>query len=89
MANIYDAMVGALREHWNANSNAYPQRFELMPSSFESLVAERRLVNQSMNFPLILQKANWEGEFLGVAVQAASEGNVMVAADGTRVPLEA
>jgi len=27
MANIYDSMVSALREHWKANDNAYPQRF--------------------------------------------------------------
>ena len=86
MENIYDSMIGALREHWNANKNAYPQRFELTQSTFDGLLADRRLVNETMNYPLNL-KNGYEKEFLGVPVAVSPEGNAMVALDGTRVPL--
>ena len=86
MENIYDSMISALREHWKANNNAYPQRFELTQSTFDGLLADRRLVNETMNYPLNL-KNGYEKEFLGVPVAVSVEGNAMVAMDGTRVPL--
>jgi len=86
MINIYDSMISALREHWKANNNAYPQRFELTQSTFEGLLADRRLVNETMNFPLN-QKIGYDKEFMGVPVAVAAEGNAMVAMDGTRVLL--
>ena len=84
MANIYDSMVSALREHWKANDNAYPQRFELTQVTLEALVAARKLVNDTMNFK---KPAGWEGEFLGVPLVLSTEGDAMIAKDGTRVPL--
>lgn len=86
MTNIYDSMIGALREHWKANKNAYPQRFELTQSTFDGLLADRRLVNETMNYPLNL-KNGYEKEFLGVPVVASPEGNALIALDGTRVVL--
>ncbi len=86
MQNIYDSMIGTLREHWKTNKNAYPQRFELTQSTFDGLLADRRLVNETMNYPLNL-KNGYEKEFLGVPVAVSAEGNAMVALDGTRVPL--
>ena len=86
MANIYDSMVSALREHWKANDNAYPQRFELTQVTLDALVETRRIVNDTMNFK---KGAGWEGEFLGVPVVLSTEGDAMIAKDGARVPLSA
>ena len=86
MENIYDSMIGALREHWKVNKNAYPQRFELTQSTFDGLLADRRLVNETMYYPLNL-KNGYEKEFLGVPVAVSSEGNALIALDGSRVPL--
>lgn len=86
MENIYDSMVSALRDHWKANANAYPQRFELTQATLDGLVSDRRLVNETMNFPLN-QKVGYEKEFLGVPIQVSADGNVLVALNGERVPL--
>ena len=86
MANIYDSLVSALREHWKANDNAYPQRFELTQVTLEALVAARKLVNDTMNFK---KYPGWEKEFLGVPLVMSTEGDAMIAKDGTRVPLSA
>ena len=84
MANIYDSMVSALREHWKANDNAYPQRFELTQVTLDSLAATRKLVNDTMNFK---KGDGWEQEFLGVPLVLSTEGDAMIDKDGTRVPL--
>ena len=84
MANLYESMTGALREHWKANDNAYPQRFELTQVTLEALVAARKLVNDTMNFK---KYAGWEQEFLGVPVVLSTEGDAMIDKDGARVPL--
>ncbi len=86
MENIYDSMIDALREHWKANNNAYPQRFELTQSTLDGLLTDRRLVNETMNYPLNL-KNGYEKEFLGVPVQMSPEGNALIALNGSRVPL--
>lgn len=86
MSNIYDSMVSALRDHWKANANAYPQRFELTQATLDGLVSDRRLVNETMNFPLN-QKIGYEQEFLGVPLQVSEEGNALIVLDGTRVLL--
>ena len=86
MSNIYDSMVSALREHWKANDNAYPQRFELTPVTLDSLAATRKLVTDTMNFK---KGDGWEQEFLGVPLVLSPEGDAMIDKDGTRVPLSA
>ena len=86
MSSLYDSMTSALREHWKAHDNAYPQRFELTASALDALVAHRTLVNKTMNFSL---SSEFDKEFLGVPVVVSDAGNVMVAVDGTRVPLNA
>ena len=86
MPSLYDSMTSALREHWKAHDNAYPQRFELTASALDALVAHRTLVNKTMNFSL---NSEFGKEFLGVPVVVSDAGNVMVAVDGTRVPLGA
>lgn len=86
MSKIYDSMTSALREHWKAHDNAYPQRFELMQSTLDTLVAHRKLINDTMNFKL---NKGFSEVFMGVPIQVSVEGNALVAVDGTRVPLEA
>jgi len=80
-------MTSALREHWKANDGAYPQRFELLQSTYDAFVTDRRLVNTSMNFLENLQRKGWEDEFLGVPIAVSADGNAMVSANGDRVIL--
>ena len=84
MTDMYDTMVAALREHWKAHDNAYPQRFELTQSTWDALVEQRTLVNKTMNFN---QRTALGEDFLGVPMVVSNEGNALVAVDGTRVPL--
>lgn len=77
-------MTGALREHWKTHNNAYPQRFELTASAHASLVETRELVVTTMNYS---NRSALGEDFLGVPIVVSDAGNVMVAADGTRVSL--
>ena len=84
MANLYESMTGALREHWKTHNNAYPQRFELTASAHASLVETRELVVTTMNYS---NRTALGEDFLGVPIVVSDAGNVMVAVDGTRVSL--
>ena len=84
MTNIYDAMVAALRDHWKAHGNAYPQRFELSQDAFSTLNETRKTVISTMNFGF---RPGWETYFLGVHVAVVDAGNCLVDKDGNRVPL--
>ena len=77
-------MTGALREHWKTHSNAYPQRFELTASAHAALVENRELVVKSMNYS---NRSALGEDFLGVPIVVSDAGNVMVAVDGSVVPL--
>jgi hypothetical protein len=84
MANLYESMTGALREHWKTRNNAYPQRFELTASAHAALVENRELVVKSMNYS---NRSALGEDFLGVPIVVSDAGNVMVAVDGSVVPL--
>lgn len=84
MSSLYNHMVEALREHWKAHNNTYPQRFDLTDVALRALNDNRKMVNTSMNYVL---RPGWEQEFLGVPLQAGQPVNAMVAADGTQVLL--
>lgn len=84
MLSIYESMTGALREHWKTHNNAYPQRFELTASAHAGLVENRELVVKSMNYS---NRSALGEDFLGVPVVVSDAGNVMVAVDGSVVPL--
>lgn len=84
MANLYESMTGALREHWKTHNNAYPQRFELTASAHAALVENRELVVKSMNYS---NRSALGEDFLGVPIVVSDAGNVMVAVDGSVVPL--
>jgi hypothetical protein len=84
MANLYESMTSALREHWKTHNNAYPQRFELTASAHAALVENRELVVKSMNYS---NRSALGEDFLGVPIVVSDAGNVMVAVDGSVVPL--
>lgn len=81
MPNLYDALTTILREHWKHHDKAYPQRIELSPSDVQTLYADRKLVNDSMNFKL---QPGWEDTFHGVPVQQA-ELSAVVDVNGQRI----
>lgn len=83
MPNLYDTLIAILREHWKTHDNAYPQRIELSQTDLQALLAERKLVNESMNFKL---SVNWEQSFHGVPVQAANVSAV-VDINGQYIPV--
>jgi len=81
MANLYLSMTDALIKHWKANGNAYPKKFILTPAQHKEYV-ESRLKG--------IGGHNVDGSIhMDVPVEIA-EGTpgVMVAADGTEVPLQ-
>ncbi|UBB18320.1 hypothetical protein [Comamonas odontotermitis] len=83
---LYDSMLGALREHWKANGNAYPQCFELTKIALDDLNAGRTLIRKSVGLKPL--EGNDFNEFHGVKL-VVGESNALVAKDGTRVPLQA
>ena len=83
MSDLYDALLAALRAHWQAHANTYPQCFELTPVDLQQLNAQRHLVNETMNFR---QSPGWEHEFHGVPLRTA-DSNSTVTAAGERIPL--
>ncbi|WP_284338067.1 hypothetical protein [Comamonas sp. NoAH] len=83
MPNLYEALIGLLREHWKSHNNAYPQRIELSANDFQALMAERKLVNDTMNFKLT---PGWEQSFHGAVVQQA-DVSCMVDVNGQRIPV--
>lgn len=83
MANIYNTLVEALRSHWAAHGNAYPQRFELSEDTLKTLNDTRQTVISTMNYAL---SPGWESDFLGVPIAVAAS-NCLVDKDGNPVPL--
>lgn len=81
--NLYDSMIGALREHWKANDNAYPQCFELTQASFDGLIALRRIVIEGLGSK---ELPGGKDKFLGVKIVIGSS-NALIAKDGARVEL--
>lgn len=82
--NLYDSMISALREHWKANENSYPQCFELTEIALDDFRSYRAMLKKSIGLrPLAGKDFN---EFLGVKL-VVGESNAMIAKDGLRVPL--
>jgi len=81
MAQIYEQLVQALRTHWQAHSNAYPQKFILSPEARQTLDAARKSVRDNV---VGKSSAPVDAKFMGVPIeeQAGSPGE-MVAVDGT------
>lgn len=84
MSALYNHMVNALREHWTAHGQQYPQRFELTEAALRELNDTRKLVNDTMNYVL---RPGWDTVFHGVPLHTGAMVNTMVAADGAVHPL--
>lgn len=85
MAQIYEQLVQALRTHWQAHSNAYPQKFILSPEARAGLDADRRSIRDAV---VGKNGKPVDTKFMGVPIeeQAGSRGE-MVGADGTVTPV--
>ncbi|MBB2777255.1 UNVERIFIED_ORG: hypothetical protein HNP28_002578 [Comamonas terrigena] len=83
MPNLYDSLVEALRAHWKAHDNAYPSCIELTAADLQALNAERKLINDTMNFK---QAYGWEDVFHGAKLQVGAT-SCLVLASGERVPV--
>lgn len=83
MPNLYDALIAMLRDHWKTHDNAYPQRIELNASDMQVLLADRQLVNVSMNFK---PAPGWETHFHGVPLQEA-DVSAVVDVHGVHMPV--
>lgn len=83
MPNLYDSLVETLRAHWKAHDNAYPACIELTAADLQALNAERKLINDTMNFK---QTDGWEHVFHGTKLQVGA-ANCVVLASGERVPV--
>ena len=84
MPNLYDAITQMMREYWKVHDKAYPQAIELTPEDLKTLLQERKLVNESMNFKLI---EGWDKELLGVPLREG-QINCLVTGDGQRQPVQ-
>ena len=83
MPDLYDVLLAALRAHWQAHDNVYPQCFELTALDLQQFNAQRQLVNETMNFR---QAEGWQREFHGVPLRQADSNNT-VSVSGERTPL--
>lgn len=43
MSTIYETLVGAIREHWKAHANQYPQKIVLSAAQHQTLLTQRKL----------------------------------------------
>ena len=84
MTNLYDNILKALRAHWEAHDNQYPQRIELSSAAIKDLNDNRLLIGESMHFQL---KPGWEASFMGVAIVRA-DMNALIAVNGETILLE-
>ncbi len=83
MANIYDALVGAISQHWKDHDNKYPLNAVLSPAQLDALGELRRIGRVA----LATQDAAMERDrFMGVPLEIdpASPG-VLVAIDGAQI----
>lgn len=86
MSDIYMNVVNALRAHWQAHGNAYPQKIVLTPSQADRLLELQRIGMVPFPDARTTPRAD---RFMGanIEVDAATTG-VIVAVDGTVAPVE-
>lgn len=84
MAHIYETLVVALRGHWKAHAEAYPQKFILSPAQHRELTETVASVRKG----IAVAPAPDPKKFMGakLEIQDGSLG-VMVAVDGVETPL--
>ncbi|RYH68078.1 MAG: hypothetical protein EON54_02905 [Alcaligenaceae bacterium] len=84
MAHIYEQLLTALKAHWKAHSNAYPQKF-IISSADNGTLKDTRA---SINIAVTGKPLDDHTTFMGVKLEVndASPG-VVIAVDGTETPL--
>jgi len=84
MSNIYETLVSAIRAHWTAHGQQYPQKILLTPQQHRELLDQRRTGRIALG-------SGGEPEvdrFLGALLEIdASTPGAIVAVDGTVSPL--
>lgn len=84
MAHIYDHLLAALKAHWKAHNNAYPQKFILSPADNEVLKDARGSINKAVTG----KDFSAHTTFMDVKIEARdSSPGIVVAVDGTETPL--
>ena len=85
-SDIYMNVVHALRAHWQAHDNAYPQKLILSPSQADRLLELQRV--GMVPFP-DARTTPRRDRFMGATIEVdASTSGVIVAVDGTQSPIE-
>jgi hypothetical protein len=86
MAHIYDRLLTALKAHWKARDNAYPQKFIISSAENAALKDARASINLSVTG----KQLDDHTTFMGVKLEVNdSSPAAVVAVDGTTQPLQA
>lgn len=84
MAHIYEQLVTALKAHWKAHNNAYPQTFILSSADHATLKDARASISKAVTGEAL----DDHRKFMGVKLEVNdSSPGVVIAVDGTEIPL--
>ena len=86
MAHIYDQLFTALKAHWKAHDNAYPQKFILSSADSAVLKEARTAINKAVTGKALSDHTTFMG--VKLEVDDGSPG-VVIAVDGTETPIAA
>lgn len=86
MSSIHQSITDAIRAHWQAHNNAYPQKIILSPAQNLELREMQRIAGIGQGKPADAPLRT--DKFLGVIIEVeASSTGVLIAHDGTQHPL--
>ncbi|MBF5004744.1 hypothetical protein [Diaphorobacter caeni] len=86
MSDIYMNVVHALRAHWQAHGDAYPQKIVLTPAQADRLLELQKV--GMVPFPDARQTPSRD-RFMGATIEVdATTTGVLIAIDGTQTPIE-
>ena len=84
MSDVYMNVVHALRAHWQAHDNAYPQKIVLTPAQADRLLELQQV--GMVPFP-DARTTPRRDRFMGATVEVdANTSGVLIAVDGTEMP---
>lgn len=84
MAHIYDQLLTAVKAHWKAHENAYPQKFILSPADNAVLRDARESINKAVTGKELADHSKFMD--VKIEVREGSPGEV-VDKDGVSHPL--
>ena len=86
MSDIYMNVVHALRAHWQAHGDAYPQKIVLTPAQADRLLELQKV--GMVPFPDARQTPSRD-RFMGAVIEVdAATSGVIIAVDGTEQSIE-